>query len=295
MIMGKLLPFKKVKNILILTALDGSDSSKNAFRQAVRFARKERCSVTAVTVIPTYEGEIELIGIQNIKEAFKEPGEKILAEARQIAAQEGVEVYTFLAEGDIHESIIDLAVARDCDLIVMGRRGRTGLERAFMGSVTARVIGYSPIDVLVMPHDSVIKWDNILLAVDGSHYSEIAASRAITFAYTYGKELNILSVVDIPIEAYAEAPDYVEKLVEKARDNTELVKISAEVAHLKTETFVRVGDAHEKILDVASLVKPDIICVGSHGRTGLRRLLMGSVTEKIIGNAPCPVLVVKGY
>ncbi|MHB8840270.1 MAG: universal stress protein [Candidatus Aquicultor sp.] len=292
--MGKLLPFKKVKNILILAALDGSDSGKNAFRQALRFARKERCSITAVTVMPTYEGELELIGIQNMKESFKAPAETILAEARRIAEKEGVQIYTFLAEGDIHESIIDLAVSRDCDLIIMGRRGRTGFERAFMGSVTARVIGYSPIDVLVMPHDSIIKWDNILLAVDGSHYSEIAASRAITFAHTYGKEINILSVVDIPAEAYGEAPDYVEKMVERARDNTELVKISSEVARLQAETFVRIGDAHEKIMDIAGQVKPDVICVGSHGRTGLRRLLMGSVTEKIIGNAKCPVLVVKG-
>lgn len=279
---------------MILAALDGSDSGKNAFRQALKFARKERCSITAVTVIPTYEGELELFGVQNMKETFKQPGEKILEEARRVAQEEGVEIFTFLAEGEIHESIIDLAVARDCDLIIMGRHGRTGFERAFMGSVTARVIGYSPVDVLVMPHNSTIKWDNILLAVDGSRYSEIAASRAITFAHTYGKEINILSVVDVPAEAYAEAPDFVEKMVEKARDNVELVKISSEAARLKAETFVRVGDAHEKILDIAGRLEPDVICVGSHGRTGLRRLLMGSVTEKIIGSAKCPVHIVKG-
>ncbi len=219
--------------------------------------------------------------------------EKILAEAEKIATEEGIQINTILEEGNIHEAIIDIAVANECDLIVMGRRGLSSIERAFMGSVTARVIGYSPIDVLVMPQDSVIKWNNVLLAVDGSRYSEVASNRAISLAQTYGQELNVLSVVDVPAEAYAEAPDFIEKMIANARETAEVVENMAKAAGLRSRSFVREGEAYKKIIDLARELESSIICMGSHGRTGLRRLLMGSVTEKVIGSAPCPVLVVK--
>lgn len=293
--MGKLLSLKKVRNILILAALDGSESSKNALRQTIRFARKENCGVTAVTVLPAYEGELEIGLMKNIQASFKKPGEKILADARRIALEEGVEIETILAEGNAHEAIIDVAVEKNCDLIAMGRRGFGSIQRALMGSVTARVIGYSPIDVLVMPQDTILKWDNILLAVDGSKYSEVASNRAISMAHTYGRWLNILSVVDVPSEAYAEAPDAVEKMVESARETVEAVARQATPAKLETYTYIREGEAHEKILNMADELQANMICLGSHGRTGLRRLLMGSVTEKVIGGAKVPVLVIKSH
>ncbi|HZD60842.1 MAG TPA: universal stress protein [Anaerolineae bacterium] len=293
--MGKLLSMRKVRNILILVAIDGSDSSKNALRQTIKFAKKERCGITAVTVIPSYEGELELGLMSNIKDSFKEPGEKLLAEASQIAKEEGADLYTILAEGNIHEAIIDVAESRDCDLIVMGRRGLTNFERAFMGSVTARVIGYSPIDVLVMPHNSVIKWDNMLLAVDGSKHSDIAANRAISIAQAYRGELNALSVVDVTDEFFVNAPHAVEQMVKEAKTISKEVETMAQAARVRASSFVREGEAHEKIIGMAEELKANVICMGSHGRTGLRRLLMGSVTEKVIGNAPCPVLIIKSY
>jgi nucleotide-binding universal stress UspA family protein len=102
-------------------------------------------------------------------------------------------------------------------------------------------------------------------------------------------------VVDVPDEAYAEAPQVVEKMVEKTRRNVIRIADSAKAAKLKTREFVREGEAHRKIIEMADELKPDIICMGSHGRSGIRRLLMGSVTEKVIGHAKCPVLVVKSH
>ena len=71
------------------------------------------------------------------------------------------------------------------------------------------------------------------------------------------------------------------------------VKKQAEAAGVKAETFVGEAEAYEAITKLAKEQKADMIVLGSHGRTGLRRLLMGSVAEKVIGYAPCPVLVVK--
>jgi nucleotide-binding universal stress UspA family protein len=292
--MGRLLSLKKVRNILILVAVDGSESSKNALLQSLKFARKQHCGIKVATVIPSYEGELNLTGVKNIADSFREPGEKVLTEARELALGEGIEVETILTEGTTHEEIVDLAVANNCDLIVMGRRGASMFD-TFMGTTTARVIGYSPIDVLVMPRDTVFKWDNILLAVDCSKYSEIVATRAISLAQAYGSEINVLSVVDVPEEAFAEAPHVIESMAAKARDNVSVITETAKSAKLRSKDFVREGTSYEKILELANELGADVICMGSHGRTGIRRLLMGSVTEKVIGHAKCPVLVVKSH
>ncbi len=71
------------------------------------------------------------------------------------------------------------------------------------------------------------------------------------------------------------------------------VKKQADAAGVRTETFVGEAEAYQAVNNLAREQKADMIVLGSHGRTGLRRLLMGSVTEKVIGYAPCPVLVVK--
>ncbi|MGE5808350.1 MAG: universal stress protein, partial [Nitrospirota bacterium] len=82
-------------------------------------------------------------------------------------------------------------------------------------------------------------------------------------------------------------------LVRKAKGFVADVKKQADAAGVRAETFVGEAEAYQAVNNLAREQKADMIVLGSHGRTGLRRLLMGSVTEKVIGYAPCPVLVVK--
>ncbi len=277
----------------ILVAFDGSESSKNALMQAFKLANDEECWITVVSVIPPYEGELELIGTRDIMKSIRKPCEDALSEAKKMANSERALIKTVCEEGEIYGKIVDLADAENCDVIVMGRRGLRRLERAFVGSVTARVIGHSQRDILVVPENTVIGWKTILLATDGSKYSDAATDRAIDFAKSYGGQLKTVSVVDVPAEFYAEAPKAVEDLTRKAKDFVANVKKKAEASNINTSTFVGEGDAYKVITDLAKEEKADVIFMGSHGRTGIRRLLMGSVTEKVIGYASCPVLVVK--
>jgi nucleotide-binding universal stress UspA family protein len=210
-----------------------------------------------------------------------------------MAKEAKVLLKTVCEEGEAHERIVDLADAENCDLIVMGRRGLRRIERVFVGSVTARVIGYSHIDVLVMPRDTTVGWKKALVATDGSRFSKAASEKAIDFAKSYGGELKVVSVVDVPAEFYGESPKTVEGLINKAKGFVEDVKRQAEAAGVRAETFVRGGEAYQKIVELAKELNVDTIVMGSHGRTGIKRLLMGSVAEKVIGYAPCPVLVVK--
>jgi nucleotide-binding universal stress UspA family protein len=228
-----------------------------------------------------------------MRKAMAEPCEKALSEAENIAKTERALIKTVCEEGEIYERIVDLADAENCDLIVMGRKGLSQIERAFMGSVAARVIGHSQRDVLVVPINTTIGWKSIFLNTDGSKYSEAATESAINFAKSYGGELMVLSVVEVTEEFLARAPGMVEDMVKKAKGFVEDVKKKAEGYNIKTTPFVREGEAYRVITNLARENKVDIIVLGSHGRTGLRRLLMGSVTAKVIGHSPCPVLVVK--
>jgi nucleotide-binding universal stress UspA family protein len=277
----------------ILVAVDGSESGKNALLQAFKLAGEEKCRITVTSVVPPYEGEIETLGIKNIKAALRKPCDDALAEAEQLSRTVRTHFKMVCVEGTVHERIVDLADAENSDVIVMGRRGLSRLERAFVGNVTARVIGHTLRDVLVVPRGATVGWKKIVVATDGSRFSAAAAERAIMLAKAYGGELKVISVVDVPAEFYAEAPQAVEKMGKQATEYVNDVKKQAEDAGVKTETFVAETEAYEAIINLAKDQDADMIAMGSHGRTGLRRLLMGSVTEKVISHAPYPILVVK--
>lgn len=278
----------------ILVAIDGSLSSVHALRQSFKFAEAEKCWMTVVSVIPPYLGDLDSTSVGNVMASLRKPCEDALAEAAHLAAEARIMVRTVCEEGEPHERIVDLSDSENYDLIVTGRRGHHKLERALVGSVTARVIGYSHKDVLVVPMDAAVGWQRILLATDGSKYSEAAAQRAIDFAVSYGGELIILSVVDVPAEFYGESPEAWDNLVAKAQTYADKAKQMAEAAGITVKAHVREAETWQTIIDMADEKKADTIIMGSHGRTGLKRLLMGSVTEKVIGHAACPVLVVKG-
>ena len=256
-------------------------------------ARREVLA-TAATVVPGVDGDLELVGIGDLRAALRRPGEAILAQARALAEAERVPLKTILEEGEAWERITHLADDERCDLIVIGRRGLRRLERVMIGSVTARVIGHTDRDVLVVPQDTALSFKRILVATDGSAASSAGAEHAINVAASYGGELLALSVVDLPDEAFADAPKVAEQLLAKAavvrrRDQGEGRRGGRPLRRRHAQ-----GRVFEVVTRIAREREAGLIVTGSHGRTGLRRLLVGSVAEKVIGYAPCPVLVVKG-
>jgi len=134
---------------------------------------------------------------------------------------------------------------------------------------------------------------NIILAYDGSKFSNKALQEAISLAKSSGGSLLVLSVVDITDEFESEAPGLTDKMTEKLLKLAQKALAKAVAAKVKAKVEVHVGDAYEMIVDIAKKKKADVIVMGSHGRTGLTRLLMGSVTSRVIGHAPCSVLIVK--
>lgn len=276
----------------ILVAYDGSESAKNALAIASQMARENKSWIKVVAVLPDYQGDLELVGVKNIRETMEGTGRELLAEAQRIADAGDFHILTNLEQGEPFERIVHVAEDENCDLIVMGRKGLSPLERELMGSVTARVIGHTNRDVLVVPDGAKLGWDKVLLSSDGAGCSENATSKALALAGDYGSQLIALAVVYTNDEFMALAHEMINGLVEKSLARlAELVNLGAGMG-VTVIPLVREGEPHEVITKQAGEVGAELIIMGSHGRKGLSRLLMGSVTERTIGYAECPVLVV---
>ncbi|OGQ87661.1 MAG: hypothetical protein A2512_13155 [Deltaproteobacteria bacterium RIFOXYD12_FULL_56_24] len=275
----------------ILVAYDGSPSAQNALSLASQLAREDKSWIKVLAVVPPYQGDLELIGVSEIKEAITGPGQELLAEARQLADREGVHILTNLEQGEPYEQIVHVAEEENCDLIIMGRRGKGKVERALIGSVTARVIGHTAKDVLVIPENGKLSWENILLATDGSPCCDNALARALEIAQERKAKLNAVSVVYTNDEFYAVGQAVMKELYQEADKVLDKVRKWAGDLGVQAELFVRDGEPHQAITDLAAEISASLIVMGSHGRKGLTRLLMGSVTERVIGYADCPVLV----
>lgn len=295
--MAQLCPTAKIEKLLLPT--DCSEFSEGAIREAVNLAKTCSSKLFVVSVIET-NPEYESIAPQLIEKAEKETRQH-LESVKNRAAKEGVDCEIIARQGeDPYKYIVDEAVKHQVSMIIMGRRGRKGLKRLMMGSVTAKVIGHSPCNVLVVPRAARLEFRKILVATDGSKYSNAAASEAVAIAKRCGANLIAASVVPYEsisplgiVHSEMQWELVTEESRKAAESNIKNVKEIAEKEDVKIEELILEGRPYEAIINAAKENRVDLIVVGSHGRTGLDRLLMGSVTERIIGHADCAVLVVK--
>ena len=196
--------------------------------------------------------------------------------------------------------ILAYAEDEDIDLIVMGTHGRRGVNRMLFGSVTEEVVRRSPCPTFTVRTDADVAPNRavrrVLAPVDFSDASEGAVQHAREIALTYGAEIDLLHVVEEPVypSAYGFEPagfptadvlDNVEKqLGDMARE---------EIGYEHVMIEARTGDPASEILNYTEDNEIDLIVIATHGRTGLDRMLIGSVAERVLRRAPTPVFVVK--
>ena len=142
----------------------------------------------------------------------------------------------------------------------------------------------------------MLKIHTILHPTDFSPRSEHAFQLACTLARDHGARLLVLHVIDQPIAAYGgvmTAPPAPPPVEERKSAQEQMRRMCASEPKLLIEYRLQDGDPARWILQIATDCKCDLIVMGTHGRTGLRRLLMGSVAEQVLRNAACPVLTLK--
>ena len=188
--------------------------------------------------------------------------------------------------------------ARDCDtdLIVMATHGRTGMARVFLGSIAEHIIRTSERSVLSLgPGTAVGVLKKILCPVDFDPNSISALKFGWRLAQRYKATVSLLHVVALPFEP-SEVP--VEAPVPEWKQNSlaELEEVATENlgANARCKLVVRRGDPALAILEMEKELKPDLVVMATHGRTGLSHLVLGSVAERTVRESTVPVLTVRG-
>jgi nucleotide-binding universal stress UspA family protein len=298
----------------ILVATDGSEEAELAATTAAILAQKTGSELHVVHVFgigsvgpPVYPEATDLQG-----EALEEEAEERISEQRarevleeavgKVRSAGGTVVEAHLLEGRTAPEIVALAEEIGAGLIVMGSRGRGGIRRALMGSVSDSVMRHAHCPVLVVRSEPVSFPTKILLATDGSKDAELAIATAADLASSTGSELHVVSV--FPGSAYVHPyyedrfPEAAERLRREAQEERQemldeqierIRKAGGDVA----QTHIRTGEAAEEIVALAEEMGAGLVVVGSHGLGGIRRALIGSVSAAVVPHAHCPVMVVR--
>lgn len=226
-----------------------------------------------------------------------------LDETASRVRESGIEVTSDLLLGVPSQNIIESAEQEKADLIIIGTRGLTGVEHLLLGSTAERVAQRSHCPVLaVHPGDAVDEPQarSILVPTDFSADAERATHAALALLREQPSEttLTLLHVYHLPFEytAYGTVPtswDYYKDVEGAADERINEIAEPLREEGLTVMTRTDEGYPPDIIVRVAKEIDCDMIAMGTHGRTGLAHLLLGSTAERVIQHAECPVLTVR--
>ena len=269
----------------ILVPTDGSRSAEAAARHGLLIAKAFDASVHVISVIPERERGRRLRSAQ-AQDAISEL-EELIEEESDLSCRSVIE------QGSPYEAILSYASENDIDLIVMGTHGRRRLSRALLGSVTEHVIRLSNKPVLAVPPLAIGReregYERILIPTDGSPAATAAVDHGISIAERVGASVRVLCV----IEGETGLPPIGDPLRDESVEVVEEVAQRASDHDVSLSTHVQPGTPHVVINNFVSAHGIDLVTMGTHGRSGLRRHLLGSVTERVLRTSEAPVMTVR--
>ena len=282
----------------ILFPTDFSDGAANAFSQAVYLANRHNAELHILNVAePGTGGESE-----NTLPVSPDTLKDWLGASTDLAETlDTLSIVQRQVESDTPpERLVAYAEDQDVDLVVMGTHGRRGMRRMLLGSVTEEVVRRAPCPVFTIQTDVVEAPDQavrrILVPVDFSEAAEMAVHHATEIAQTYGAEVHLLHVVEEVVypSAYGIEPALFPKDEVVMRVEKTLGEIAQEdIGYERVQVASTIGYAPMTILDYVQENEIDLVVIATHGRSGLDRMLLGSVAERVIRQSPVPVFDVK--
>ncbi|KAA9399053.1 universal stress protein [Haloarcula sp. CBA1130] len=289
----------------ILIPVDGSDESTAAARRGLALAKDFDATAEAVHVVE--QRALSLTRTDRESGHLREHGESVLADIESLAADIGQSVTTELLEGKPSARIDEYARETDAGLIVLGRQGMTGLGKRLLGGITEQVLHRTAVPVLVVPGaegtgTNGFDYSRILVPTDGSENANTATRHGAAVADCYDATVHVLNVVDIQaaggaFNAGGLNETFIERLEDNGRDavaatadafQTSAPDSSVETAVTRADTLNGVAAG---IREYAATHDIDLVVMGSHGRSNLKRQLLGSVTSQLLRTIDVPVLV----
>lgn len=284
----------------ILCPIDFSSGADQALRTAVQLAKASDAELVLghVWYIPPLAHASETWTLSaEVVDTMVAECTRGLADAVATAKGLGARVTSVLLQGVPSERILALLQNDpEFDLVVVGTHGRTGIARVLLGSVAELVVRHAPCSVLAArPRIADAPFRNVLCPIDFSDSSQHALERAVEVSGD-GAQLSLLHAIEIPL-TYGEDPAMVDTVAELDKVTCTVLEQWAaklrKTAKGPVTTQTRRGRPGAQILHVLDSGTYDLVVMGTHGRTGLKRMLMGSVAEKTVRHATCPVLVAR--
>jgi nucleotide-binding universal stress UspA family protein len=312
----------------ILVPLDGSTLSEAILPHAVAAAQATKSALLLLQVLePVFESIFGALGIpeyveeEQLTQMRDEQLDSIHHYLENIASHlraDGLEVYTKVIEGNHPATQILWEAEHDPLLlmIAMTTHGRRGILHWLFGSVAAEVVQVTPRPLLLlrpqesdssfsMPNFKAVPYQNIIVPLDAEAFAEQALDQASELASAMNATLNLISIVPLPhvLPVHIHKEKESQALMRVILHQTELERrthyLKQKAEHFKEQGLrvqidVASGHPAEEILRFSTQHQQTLLVMTTHGRSGLRRILLGSVTMKVVQEAHVPVLLVRG-
>lgn len=274
----------------ILVPLDGSELSERIVDQVRRLLLVRDAEVLLVHVIPSDD-----LATETVPGTLLERAKAHLDRVASLLRQQGARVATDVLAGEPASRLADCAIENEASLIVLSTHGRSGIMRWLRGSTAERLLRSAPCPVLVAnPHGlgarEELRFRRILVPLDGSDRSALVIPVVRELALLYGSEVTLVSVIESPrsaeggVSALAMTPEEAIKLLEPYKRGLEGIAL---------RLVATAGSPAARILELVDESKFDLVAIATHGRSGIARWAFGSVAEKVVRHATCPLLVVR--
>jgi len=296
----------------MLIPLDGSNLAENVLPYARVLAQALGLRIDLLSVVEsldfartTHAGHMR--SVDSIVEAAMRAGEQYLQDV-VAPSFTGIGVdHCFVEQGNPEAIIIEKAARDKETLIGMGTRGRSGIHRWLMGSVAEKVLRGAANPLLLVRGDEQGKIDgaatlkSIIVPLDGSKRAETILPQAIELAKKLSLEIVLTRAYQIPVYAYAGADatylPNVDALLTQLREETGAY-LEAKVNEVRADGIEKVSSiplvgSADEIIDLARKTPDNLIAMCTHGRSGVDRWVLGSVTEKVVRHSGDPVLVIR--
>ena len=295
------IPERKLQTILAAT--DFSSTADTGVDWAIELAKDHGARIELIHALLVPSRATDFVpSPPDFTDALQEAASGRLNEINSRVRDSGVEVSSELRLGIPSQVILETAIDKDADLIVVGTRGLSGFRHLLLGSTAERVVQHAHCPVLTVHPGDTDKHrpiETVMVPTDFSRDAETAYFAALTLlGKTRRTKVVLLHVYHLPYEytAYGTIPtslDYFKDIEGAAEDRLATLADELRQQGFQVETIAREGFPPEVILAEAEAAGADLIAMGTHGRTGLAHLVLGSTAERVVQRADCPVLTLR--
>ncbi|KAA3609221.1 MAG: universal stress protein [Calditrichaeota bacterium] len=303
--------FKMLKIKKILYTTDFSECADQALQHALFLAKKYKANLDILHATVFYGNYESLFSVdqypdwQTYFDSVEKSLDSMIDKSLLPFDTQKINITKIQKRGTTPAHVIlDHILKNEVDLVVMGTHGRPHLEHFFMGSVAEKVVRSAPCPVLTLcgyEKSSISTINKILVPIDFSDHSKNALLHAKHVASSYEAKIQLLHVIEESVHPsfYAAGETSVFKLMPKidsiSKQNLQKIFSEAGGPQVDVEFHIAEGRAANEIINFAENQNSRMIVMPTHGLTGFQHFLLGSVAEKVVRMAKCPVLTVKAF